>query len=77
MKKKMVALIKWHIRFIRRKLDTNGDGIGDLREYLKLDSLKELGIDIIWLSRFSNLLFVDQGYDISDYCTRSRRNSER
>ena len=48
--------------------DTNGDGIGDLRGIIsKLDYLKELGIDIIWLSPIYQSPFVDQGYDISDY----------
>lgn len=48
--------------------DTNGDGIGDLRGVIsKLDYLKELGIDIIWLSPIYQSPFVDQGYDISDY----------
>lgn len=49
-------------------LDTNGDGIGDLRGIIsKLDYLKSLGIDIIWLSPIYKSPFVDQGYDISDY----------
>ena len=49
-------------------LDTNGDGIGDLRGIIsKLDYLKELGIDIIWLSPIYKSPFIDQGYDISDY----------
>ena len=48
--------------------DTNGDGIGDLRGIIsKLDYLKELGVDIIWLSPLYKSPFVDQGYDISDY----------
>ena len=48
--------------------DSNGDGIGDLRGIIsKLDYLKELGIDIIWLSPIYQSPFVDQGYDISDY----------
>ena len=48
--------------------DTNGDGIGDLRGIIsKLDYLKELGIDIIWISPIYQSPFVDQGYDISDY----------
>ena len=48
--------------------DANGDGIGDLKGVLsKLDYLKELGIDIIWLSPIYKSPFVDQGYDISDY----------
>lgn len=49
-------------------LDTNGDGIGDLQGIIsKLDYLKDLGIDIIWLSPIYKSPFVDQGYDISDY----------
>lgn len=42
-------------------LDSNGDGIGDLRGIIsKLDYLKELGIDIIWLSPIYKSPFVDQ-----------------
>ena len=49
-------------------LDSNGDGIGDLRGIIsKLDYLKSLGIDIIWLSPIYKSPFVDQGYDIADY----------
>ena len=49
-------------------LDSNGDGIGDLRGIIsKLDYLKDLGVDIIWLSPIYKSPFVDQGYDISDY----------
>ena len=49
-------------------MDTNGDGIGDLRGIIsKLDYLKKLGIDIIWLSPIYKSPFVDQGYDIADY----------
>ena len=49
-------------------LDTNGDGIGDLRGIInKLDYLKELGIDIVWISPVYCSPLVDQGYDISDY----------
>lgn len=49
-------------------MDSNGDGIGDLKGVIsKLDYLKELGIDIIWLSPIYSSPFVDQGYDISDY----------
>lgn len=48
--------------------DTNGDGIGDLRGIIqKLDYLKELGIDILWLSPIYESPLADQGYDISDY----------
>lgn len=49
-------------------VDSNGDGIGDLKGIIsKLDYLKELGIDLIWLSPIYKSPFVDQGYDISDY----------
>ena len=49
-------------------LDTNGDGIGDLRGIIsKLDYLKDLGVDIVWLSPIFASPFADQGYDISDY----------
>lgn len=48
--------------------DTNGDGIGDIKGIIdKLDYLKKLGIDIIWISPIYQSPFVDQGYDISDY----------
>lgn len=48
--------------------DTNGDGIGDLEGILsKLDYLKALGVDIIWLSPIYKSPFVDQGYDVADY----------
>ncbi len=48
--------------------DTNGDGIGDIQGIIsKLDYLKELGIDLIWISPIYKSPFVDQGYDISDY----------
>lgn len=48
--------------------DTNDDGIGDIRGIIeKLDYLKMLGIDIIWVSPIYQSPFVDQGYDISDY----------
>ena len=49
--------------------DSKGDGIGDIngiRE--KLDYLKELGIDVIWLSPVYKSPNDDNGYDISDYC---------
>lgn len=47
---------------------TNGDGIGDLPGIIeKLDYLKELGVDIVWLSPCYRSPLADQGYDISDY----------
>lgn len=48
--------------------DANGDGVGDIQGIIsKLDYLKELGIDIIWISPMYQSPFIDQGYDISDY----------
>ncbi len=48
--------------------DSNGDGIGDLQGIIsKLDYLKELGVDIVWLSPIYCSPLADQGYDISDY----------
>ena len=48
--------------------DSNGDGIGDLPGIIsKLDYLKDLGVDIIWLSPCYCSPLADEGYDISDY----------
>jgi Glycosidases len=48
--------------------DTNGDGIGDLNGITeRLDYLKELGVDAIWLTPVYPSPHVDFGYDISDY----------
>ena len=48
--------------------DSNGDGIGDLPGIIsKLDYLKALGVDIVWLSPVYRSPFADQGYDIADY----------
>jgi len=48
--------------------DSNGDGIGDLRGIIeKLDYLKELGVDVVWLSPVYKSPNDDNGYDISDY----------
>jgi len=48
--------------------DTNGDGVGDLNGITKrLDYLKELGVDAIWLTPVYPSPLVDFGYDISDY----------
>lgn len=49
-------------------LDTDGDGIGDLKGIIrKLDYLQELGIDILWISPVYPSPMVDNGYDIADY----------
>jgi oligo-1,6-glucosidase/alpha-glucosidase len=48
--------------------DSNNDGVGDLKGVIqKLDYLKELGIDVIWLSPVYKSPMDDNGYDISDY----------
>ena len=48
--------------------DTNGDGIGDIPGIIsKLDYLKDLGVDILWISPMYQSPMVDNGYDISDY----------
>ena len=48
--------------------DSNGDGIGDIQGIIsKLDYLRSLGVDIIWISPCYPSPWADQGYDISDY----------
>lgn len=48
--------------------DSNGDGLGDLRGVIgKLDYIKELGVDYIWLTPFYVSPQKDNGYDIADY----------
>lgn len=52
----------------RSFMDSNGDGIGDIKGIIsKLDYLKELGIDAVWLSPVYKSPNDDNGYDISDY----------
>ena len=52
----------------RSFMDSNGDGIGDLQGIVsRLDYLKYLGIDVIWLSPVYQSPNDDNGYDISDY----------
>ncbi|MGV2938914.1 alpha-glucosidase [Mesobacillus sp. LC4] len=52
----------------RSFMDSNGDGIGDIPGIIsKLDYLKELGVDVIWLSPVYQSPNDDNGYDISDY----------
>jgi len=52
----------------RSFMDSNGDGIGDLQGIIaKLDYLKTLGVDVIWLSPVYKSPNDDNGYDISDY----------
>lgn len=52
----------------RSFMDSNGDGIGDLKGIIsKLDYLKDLGIDVIWICPVFKSPNADNGYDISDY----------
>ncbi len=52
----------------RSFMDSNGDGIGDIPGVTsRLDYLKELGIDVVWLSPVYSSPNADNGYDISDY----------
>lgn len=52
----------------RSFLDTNGDGVGDLPGITaKLDYLKDLGVDVVWLSPHFDSPNADNGYDIRDY----------
>ncbi|MCO7125070.1 alpha,alpha-phosphotrehalase [Sporolactobacillus shoreicorticis] len=49
-------------------MDTNGDGIGDINGVIeKLDYLKKLGVDVLWLTPMYQSPQNDNGYDISDY----------
>ena len=49
--------------------DSNGDGVGDLKGILeKLDYLKELGVDYLWLTPVFPSPQKDNGYDVADYC---------
>ncbi len=63
----------WHQAVVyqiypRSFYDSNGDGIGDLKGIIdKLDYLKILGINVIWLSPVNTSPMDDNGYDISDY----------
>lgn len=75
-KRKRAVCVKkqwWHDKvayqiYPKSFCDSNGDGVGDLRGIIgKLDYLKDLGVDIIWISPIYQSPFVDQGYDISDY----------
>ena len=52
----------------RSFMDSNNDGIGDLQGIIsKLDYLKDLGIDVIWICPVYKSPNDDNGYDISDY----------
>lgn len=63
----------WHDKIVyeiypKSFMDANNDGIGDIKGIIgKLDYLKELGVDILWLTPFFKSPMEDNGYDISDY----------
>ena len=63
----------WHDKVVyqiypKSFYDTNQDGIGDIPGITaKLDYLKDLGVDILWISPCYPSPCADQGYDISDY----------
>ncbi|KAJ3277653.1 hypothetical protein HK104_003097, partial [Borealophlyctis nickersoniae] len=54
--------------YVRSFMDSNGDGMGDLKGIIqKLDYLKDLGVDVLWLTPVYKSPMHDMGYDISDY----------
>ena len=54
--------------------DSNGDGIGDINGITeKLDYVKELGADVIWINPIYKSPFKDGGYDIIDHCEVDKR----
>lgn len=54
--------------YIKSFQDTNGDGIGDLKGITKrLPQLKDLGVDIVWITPFFKSPQYDNGYDVADY----------
>ncbi|MBN9167478.1 MAG: alpha-amylase, partial [Myxococcales bacterium] len=53
---------------VRSFQDSNGDGIGDLNGLIsRLDYLKDLGVDALWLMPIMPSPFADSGYDVADY----------
>ena len=54
--------------YIKSFQDTDGDGIGDLKGITKrLPQLKDLGVDIVWITPFFKSPQYDNGYDVADY----------
>jgi oligo-1,6-glucosidase len=59
--------VVYHI-YPRSFMDSDGDGIGDLEGIIaRLDYIRDLGVDVIWLSPHYDSPNVDNGYDIRDY----------
>lgn len=70
MTEKFEKFLSWHIYQVypRSFCDSNGDGIGDLRGVIgKLDYLKDLGVNAIWLCPCYKSPNEDNGYDVADY----------
>ena len=65
----------WHDKIVyqiypKSFMDSNNDGVGDIRGIInRLDYLKDLGIDILWLTPFYKSPMADNGYDVADYFT--------
>ena len=63
----------WHNKIVyqiypKSFKDSNNDGIGDIKGIIeKLDYLKELGVDILWMTPFFKSPMEDNGYDVADY----------
>lgn len=63
----------WHDKIVyqiypKSFADANNDGIGDLKGILEhLDYLKDLGVDILWLTPYFKSPMEDNGYDVADY----------
>lgn len=63
----------WHDKIVyqiypKSFMDSNNDGVGDIRGIInRLDYLKDLGIDILWLTPFYKSPMADNGYDVADY----------
>lgn len=54
--------------YIKSFCDSNGDGIGDIRGITgKLDYIRSLGVDYIWITPFFKSQMRDNGYDVADY----------
>lgn len=63
----------WHDKIVyqiypKSFMDANNDGFGDIRGIIeKLDYLKDLGVDILWLTPYFASPMEDNGYDVADY----------